>query len=169
MKEVECTIADFVADKRTATPTDAAELAIPSIENLKQNVNYYVDAMTKHINYIFSELKMKISNMDRRLEGSNPLNILKHKKEILSSYTEKLSILIRQILNNKRYQFDILKHRLEGVNPLSIMDKGYSINSVNGEIITEVTKIKKDDVLTTEMKNGKVLSKVVEVIEDGKQ
>ena len=111
---------------------------------------------------------MKISNMDRRLEGSNPLNILKHKKEILSSYTEKLSILIRQILNNKRYQFDILKHRLEGVNPLSIMDKGYSINSVNGEIITDVTKIKKDDVLTTEMKNGKVLSKVVEVIEDGK-
>ena len=49
------------------------------------------------------------------------------------------------------------------------MDKGYSINSVNGEIITDVTKIKKDDVLTTEMKNGKVLSKVVEVIEDGKQ
>ena len=167
--EIDFTIADFVADKRAATPTAAAELATPSIDNLKQNVNYYVDAMTKHINYIFSELKMKISNMDRRLEGSNPLNILKHKKEILSSYTEKLSILIRQILNNKRYQFDILKHRLEGVNPLSIMDKGYSINSVNGEIITDVTKIKKDDVLTTEMKNGKVLSKVVEVIEDGKQ
>ena len=39
-----------------------------NISSFSEDVNYYVDAMTKHINYIFSELKMKISNMDRRLE-----------------------------------------------------------------------------------------------------
>ena len=166
--EIDFTIADFVADQRAATPTAAAELATPSIDNLKQNVNYYVDALNKNIKYLFNDRKMLLANIDRRIEANNPMNNLKHKKEILDSYLNRLNSNILSILNDKKYQFDVLKAKLESVNPLSIMDKGYSINTINNEIITDVKKAKVGDVLTTKMKNGNLVSKVIEVNENGK-
>ncbi|MDE7095058.1 MAG: hypothetical protein K2O23_01065, partial [Anaeroplasmataceae bacterium] len=61
----------------------------------------------------------------------------------------------------------ILDSKLGALNPLAIMDKGYSINSVDGVIITDVTKVKKDDILTTQMKNGEIKSRILEVKTNG--
>lgn len=166
--EIDFTIADFVADMRAATPTAAAELATPSIDNLKQNINYYVDTMTKRVNYILNDRKMLMANMDRRIEAHNPINTLKHKREMLDVNTKQLAIYMNRILTNKKHQYELLKHELDALNPLSIMDKGYSISSVNGNIITDVSKVKINDILKTEMKNGYVISEIKEVKENGK-
>ena len=161
--EIDFTIADFVADKRAATPTAAAELATPDINVLKQNVNYYVDALTKKINYLINDYKMRLANIDKRIENNNPINTLKHKHEILNAYTQRLSILANRIILEKKHRYDLYKQKLDSLNPLMIMDKGYSINSVNGEIITDVEKVKIGDELKTQMKNGSIISKIVEV------
>lgn len=161
--EIDFTIADFVADKRAATPTAAAELATPDITVLKQNVNYYVDALTKKINYLINDYKMRLANIDKRIENNNPLNTLKHKEEILNAYTQRLSILTNRIILEKKHKYDLFKQKLDSLNPLMIMDKGYSINSVNGEIITDVEKVNIGDELKTQMKNGTIISKIVEV------
>ena len=166
--EIDFTIADFVADMRAATPTAAAELATPSIDNLKQNINYYVDSMTKRVNYLLNDRKMLMANMDRRIEAHNPINALKHKREMLDVNTKQLAIYMNRILTNKKHQYELLKHELDALNPLSIMDKGYSISSVNGNIITDVSKVKVNDILKTEMKNGYVISEIKEVKENGK-
>jgi len=166
--EVDFTIADFVADKRAATPTAAAELATPSLDTLKQNVNYYVDALTKHIKFIFNERKMLLGNIDRRLENNNPLNTLKHKNEILGAYTQNLNVKMNRILLEKKHLYDLYKSRLDSLNPLAIMDKGYSINSIDGEIITDVKKAKVGQRLQTQMKNGILVSEIIEVKENGK-
>lgn len=165
--EIDFTIADFVADQRAATPTAAAELATPSIDNLKQNVAYYVDALGKNIKYLLNDKKMLLANIDRRIEANNPINTLKHKKEILDSYLNRLNNSIFGILSDKKYQFDVLKTKLDSVNPLAIMDKGYSINSINDEIITDVEKVKVGDILKTKLKNGTLVSKIIEVNKDG--
>ncbi len=166
--EIDFTIADFVADKRAATPTAAAELATPSIDNLVQNVNYYVDAMSKHINYLFRDKKMLLANIDRRIENCNPLKTLQHKKDLLNVYSLNLNSLIYQIIEKKKHDFELLKSKLDLNNPLAIMDKGYSINKINDEIITDVKKVKVGDTLKTQMKNGTLVSKVIEVNENGK-
>ncbi len=166
--EVDFTIADFVADMRAATPTAAAELATPNIDVLKQNVNYYVDAYTKRMKFIFENTKMKLMNYDKRLDANNPINTLKHKHQILDSYNERMNMLIYRIIENKKHQFDMKKSYLDSLNPLSIMDKGYSISKVNDKIVTDVNEVKENDILTTQMKNGVILSKVYEVKKNGK-
>ena len=166
--EIDFTIADFVSDKRAATPTAAAEIVTPDINTLKQNVNYYVDAMTKRINYIFNELKMRLVNIDKRIDNNNPLNTLKHKNEILKAYVSALNNNIYRILSDKKHNYSMLKQHLDSLNPLAIMEKGYSINSINGEIITDVKRVKKGDILKTQMKNGFLVSQVIEVNENGR-
>ena len=166
--EIDFTIADFVADMRAATPTAAAELATPNIDALKANVDYYVQALSKKIDYMIREYKMRLMNIDRRLELNNPEAIINNKKDALKGYSDKLLMLINKIMVEKRHQFEIFKSRLEGVNPLKIMDKGYSISSVGDKIITDCDDVRIDNIMSTKLKNGMIISKVIEVKKNGK-
>ncbi len=166
--EIDFTIADFVADVRAATPTAAAELATPSVEMLKGNVEYYLRRMTKHIQQLLANAKMLIANMDRRIDALNPRMKLEHQRVIVREYTRQLCLLLQRSLAEKRNQYQILVGKLGALNPLAIMDKGYSISSVGDEIITDVTKVKVGDVLETKMKNGVIKSTIIEVKKDGK-
>ena len=166
--EIDFTIADFVADMRAATPTAGAELATPNVDALKDNILFYERTMTKRINYILNENKMRLMNYDKIIESRNPKSVLRHKREILNNNSLRLNMFIHNILTNKKHQFDILKTSLDSLNPLSIMDKGYSINRINDKILTNINDVKCGDTLVTELKNGKVISKVMEVKENGK-
>lgn len=166
--EIDFTIADFVADMRAATPTAAAELATPSIDMLKGNIAYYVEILQKHIKQKIENAKLYIANIDRRIDALNPLVRLKHHRELVEKMIHQIRLLTEQRLLEKKSYYRLLEGKLQVLNPLSIMDKGYSISMVNGQIISDATKIKKDDVMTTRLKNGVIMSKVIEVKENGK-
>lgn len=166
--EIDFTIADFVADKRAVTPTAAAELATPDVAILRKNIAFNLDRMRRSISFKIDQLKNKLVNLDQRIENNNPLNALRHKEEILTSYIQRLNGLASAILTQKKHSYDIARHQLDSVNPLKIMEKGYSINSIEGEIITDINKAKKGDILHTTMKNGILVSQIIEVKENGK-
>lgn len=167
--EIDFTIADFVADLRAATPTAAAELATPSIEVLKGNVLYYVERMSKLLRQRIENAKLYIANIDRRLEALNPITNLKHKEQIIKEYTKRLHLLIQGILLEKKSNFRFMDAKLQALNPLAIMDKGYSISSINDMIITDVEKVQVGDQLKTQMKNGYILSEIMEVKKNGNE
>ena len=165
--EIDFTIADFVADLRAATPTAAAELATPSIEVLKGNVLYYVERMTKLLHQKLENARLYVANIDRRIDSLNPMTTLKHKEQLIKEYSKQLNLLMQRILLEKKSNFRFMDAKLQALNPLAIMDKGYSISSVNGEIITDVEKVHAKDVLKTQMKNGYIISEIQEVKKNG--
>ena len=166
--EIDFTIADFVADMRAATPTAGAELATPSIDVLKENIIYNVDYMNKVLKQKFDNMKLHISNLDKRIEALSPINTLNNKKLLLKEYKRQLNILFQSVLNNKKNEYRLLDNKLQALSPFTIMDKGYSINSIDGKVITDVTSVKVGDTLETKMKNGTLISTVNEVKENGK-
>ena len=166
--EIDYTIADFVADIRAVTPTAGAEIATPNIDTLKENVNYYLDSYNRRLKYIIDNYKLLLMNLDKRLENLRPDKLLSNKREYLNNLKKNLDIYIKNLIDSKKHQFEIMINTLEGNNPLRIMDKGYSISSSNGKIITDVKDVKVGDTLKTEMKNGYIVSNIVEVNENGK-
>ncbi|MBO5542291.1 MAG: exodeoxyribonuclease VII large subunit, partial [Acholeplasmatales bacterium] len=139
--EIDFTIADFVSDKRAATPTAAAELATPDIRVLKENIIYDLNQILKRTKYIFEERKMYLANLDKRLDALNPVNTLKHKREVLEGDVMRLNMLINQILTMKKHRFELLKKELDSKNPLSIMERGYSISESEGKIVTSINDV----------------------------
>ena len=166
--EIDFTIADFVADKRADTPTAAAELATPDIRVLKENIIYDLNQILKRTKYIFEERKMYLANLDKRLEALNPVNTLKHKREVLEGDVMRLNMLINQILTMKKHRFELLKKELDSKNPLSIMERGYSISESEGKIVTSIQDVKTDSIMETKLIDGSIISKVLEVKENGK-
>ena len=63
----------------------------------------------------------------------------------------------------KKQNLDNLINKLEVLNPLNTLKRGYAIVRDDTKVITDVNKIKKNDVINIELSNGKIISKVMEV------
>lgn len=166
--EVDFTIADFVADIRAATPTAAAEIATPSIENLKEYILTSLSRINHNIKNIIENKKIVIGNLDRRLDLNNPMMKLTQKKDELRKLNEKLNLLINNYLNIKKNSYHLLNEKLKALSPLNIMDKGYSIPYKNKKVLRSINDVKANDELSLRLKDGYVNCKVEGVSHDGK-
>ena len=117
--ETDTTLADFVADRRAATPTAAAELATPVtkldlLAHLQQQQNRLAAAMSNHLTY----------NRERLAKLSQSV-IFRQPERLYDSYLQKLDQLnlrlkqkIREYYNEEVQRARLLQHRLEALAPL---------------------------------------------------
>lgn len=165
--EIDFTIADFVADKRAATPTAAAEIATPNKDVLKQNIIQIYGILNKNIKNTFDNYKLILGNLEKSLDNNSPKTALAHKREIVDAKFNSLGIMIKAILANKENSYKVLIEKLKALNPLQIMDKGYSIAKHNDEIVRSVKQVKENDLIDITLNDGNIKAKVMEV-NDGK-
>ena len=115
--ETDFTIADFVADLRAATPTAAAELAVPHHLEIKQQLSYYTQRLHRGL---LGGLQEKRDQWDRLRRSSvlvNPRKRLLQPTERLDRLTEQLSFQIRSRLAKAQQRKMRLEQTLSGFNP----------------------------------------------------
>ncbi|WP_270235903.1 exodeoxyribonuclease VII large subunit [Streptococcus anginosus] len=117
--ETDTTLADFVADRRAATPTAAAELATPVtkldlLAHLQQQQNRLAAATSNRLTY----------NRERLAKLSQSV-IFRQPERLYDSYLQKLDQLnlrlkqkIREYYNEEVQRARLLQHRLEALAPL---------------------------------------------------
>ncbi|MEW8993042.1 exodeoxyribonuclease VII large subunit [Clostridium sp.] len=164
--ETDFTIADFTADLRAATPSNAAEIAVYSLEGLKDKLNglrdEFIYAIDKNINERFNSL----GSMFNRLRLYSPENYVVNQYDKLDNLKSKLVFTMELKLQEERNRLKVISHRLIANNPLNILDKGYSIiKSPENEHIESLEKLKKHEVVGITMKDGHGLFKIEQVEE----
>lgn len=166
--EVDFTIADFVADKRAATPTAAAEIATPSVDNLKEYITQSVGRITHNIGVILNDKKTQIMHLDRSLDNLKPTAKLQNMRKELDFYLKRLNMLISNQLNDRLNHYHLLNEKLKALSPLTIMDKGYSIPYLDGKVVRSVKMVHENDDISLSLNDGKINCKVIGVEENGK-
>lgn len=124
--EVDFSISDFVADARAATPTQAAMIAAPDINDLRMQIDDYTTG-------IESFLKTKIDKYKEyvyRLGHSHALLKVRDRltslQEQLTSLEEKMKYRQQSLLMNRRSSLNDLVHRLEKHNPNEPLERGFA-------------------------------------------
>ena len=183
--EIDFTISDFVADLRAPTPTAGAELTVPNSLELKQYIKQLELRLIKNATYIIEAKKKKLDYLTSRPILKNPMDIYVIKQQKLDMLLEKALYLIKEKtslvnnqvtilqnnlvvnidkqLKNKERVFERVLTKLETLNPISTIKRGYSITKKEGKVITELKNVKKEDVIKTEVQDGYITSKVLEV------
>lgn len=140
--EVDYVITDYVADLRAATPTAAAELAVPHIDN-------YIDRINS-----CDPKRMYQALVDRVNFAENEINHIL--KECNSN--------IKSIIKDYENQIKLLKLDIDSYNPLNVLKKGYAaIKDENGKWISSAKDITKGAILNVMMQDGTVVAQTIKV------
>ncbi len=162
--ETDFTIADFVADKRAATPSQAAEYANFVYEDFARNIERYSDKLNRSFDYKIDFLQQKIENYKIRLQGLRPENKIKANEEKL----EALKLRLRDLMNSKLERYDnrliSLSGRLDGLSPAKKLSSGFGYaTDSNGNRIDSVQNISVGDDFSLRVKDGAIEGKVTAV------
>ena len=137
--EIDFTIADFAADVRAETPTAAAALAVPDIEELKR----YIVSLKETMLY---NIKKSVENKEAALARVAP-------GQLLQTLEHRLALL--------QLQADAFREQLTALSPRNIMARGYgAIASVDGRPIVSVKELRYGDRFTVTLQDGSVVATV---------
>jgi len=159
--ETDFTICDFVADVRAATPSAAAELAVPDISTLNDTLFIYNSAMVSALNNKYNLGKSQLSAIENSPVLKNPESILFNYMQEVDKLTEELSFSQESILNKNTALFEKTVASLDALSPLKLLGSGYSVIQKNGRTINSVNQLEVDDKVSITLKNGTVDAKII--------
>jgi len=140
--EIDFTIADFVADKRAPTPTGAAEMAVPNLEDVKSYLNQVNLRLQNSLNSIINQNREKLNGLINSNIFKNPYRLYEIKEQMFDLLYEKLIRVVKNLLDKKVYQFDKLKTNFIFKNPtILVIDKIYLYNDLVKKINLNWEKI----------------------------
>ena len=161
--QIDWALCDYAADQRAATPSAAAELAVPLYSDLIQSINHYKDDICSLMNYKIERARYLIKSFDqenlliqfRNIEQPLSMRFEKAKEDLFKNLMDKIKELKNKIQNNITI--------LENASPQTILDRGYSmVTDENNNIIRDSKQISKDDKIIIRPAKGKIISKVIE-------
>ena len=142
--EIDYTISDFVADKRSPTPSAAMEIATPNTEDLL---------------YQLTELQNEFQNiLQNKLDGSRdvlnkvlnsygyrmPQNIIKNKMQYLDNIWYRLESSVFHEFEKKKNKIEVLSNIIDSNNMVKIQKKGYAIIKQNNSLVTKAAELRKE-------------------------
>lgn len=164
--EPDVTISDYVADLRAATPSNAAELAVPDQEALIQTLDSISNAMA-------TALSRQLKASRRHLQVLSESNCLKSPSSYLNQQANALALLANRMaalqnrsVDQKKQRFVGLTAKLDAMSPLKVLTRGYAMAQLeSGTVIRSVTQVKPEDRLTVLLSDGSLEASVCNIKE----
>jgi len=120
--EIDFTIADFVADMRAPTPTGAAEMAVPTVSEIKNMINSYEIRLNEFISNMIHKNKIRLDAVVSSYILKNPLSLYEVKEQKLDGYIDILNNTINKKLENYNLVLNNLKSSYVLKNPMSLFE-----------------------------------------------
>jgi exodeoxyribonuclease VII large subunit len=153
--EIDYTLADFAADVRAPTPSAAAEIITPDINDLRLQVDAMSLTLTETMQARLTRARASLSTLQRALRLLSPFNQLARQRERLDEARTRLAAALAHRLAVLRLRLDGLRARLEGVGPLATLARGYAIvRDADGRTVRSVRAVQRGARLQIKVADG---------------
>ena len=164
--EDDTTLSDYVADKRGLTPTGAAQIITPDINDLKIEINRFSLNIQKSFKYYLEFKIPEIETVKIRLQ-----NIFPRKIEILIRNTDQIEFMLNDKLSNyintTINKLEVIKHSISVFNITEMSKKGYALVENNKKrIIKSINQVEMGEKLKILLSDGILSSKVENKIKE---
>jgi len=167
--EPDVTISDYVADLRAATPSNAAELAVPDQASLLQNMDQAASAMASALSGRLRHARQRLNVLAQSPALVCPTGYLEQRGRELEHLKTRLIAAQTQQLQRKRQRFVASTAKLDALSPLKVLTRGYSIiNLDDGTILRSVRQTSLGKEIRVTLSDGSVSAVVSDVKEDVK-
>ena len=160
--EPDVTISDFVADLRAATPSNAAELAVPDQDALRQNLDDMLNAMAVAMENRIRRAGERLHNLSGRPVLKSPLASFESRRKALELLENRLlSAQSGQIARN-RQRFVAQVSKLDAMSPLKVLTRGYAMAAKeDGTIVRSVRDVKPKEPIAVRVSDGTIVASVI--------
>ncbi len=161
--EPDVTISDYVADVRAATPSNAAELAVPDRAALSQNMDSALSAMASALSRQIKSARESLNRLAGSPALATPTGYLEQKRQNLEYLTQKLLAAQTQEIQEKKHRFIACTAKLDAMSPLKVLTRGYSIvHSDDGSILHSIHQTAPGREIQVTLSDGSLKATVLE-------
>lgn len=164
--EPDVTISDYVADLRAATPSNAAELAVPDQEALRQNLDNLLSGMVNSLTGRVDAARKHLRILSESPVLRSPDAYLQQRRGNVELLRGKLAAAQNQILSRKNQNFVSLAAKLDAMSPLKVLSRGYAMaQTADGAVLRSISQTKAGDTITITLSDGKLCANVTDTKE----
>lgn len=159
--ETDFTLTDFAADKRAATPSQAAEIVVA---DANAYLNSVAELEKRLKNTVLKRLALSETTL-KRLQNSwalsNPQRMLEGRMQRFDFASVRLEQVFNADLTQKQHSCGVLAAKLDALSPLTVLARGYSVTeNTDGKIIRSIADVRWGDEIVTQVGDGNVISVV---------
>jgi exodeoxyribonuclease VII large subunit len=160
--EVDVTVADMVADRRAATPSEAAEIATPDRIELLEVLRTRRQRLQDLLMGKYRSNKQRLQSLAERRVFQFPLERLREQERLLDDWEERLKRAMQIRLQNGRQRLDALTAQLESLSPLNVLARGYSLTrSIPSKtVVRSIEQVQIGDSVEVLLPDGRLLAQV---------
>ncbi len=161
--ETDFTIADFVSDLRAPTPSAAAELVLPNLDDIKIFIEDQSNRLLVSMNSVISKKQQLLVYYSDRPVMKRPDEYVNKLQQRIDQLDDQLNYHMKTQINSVEKNFVVLLGKMQSLSPLDTIKRGYAvIETEQKKLITSVKDVSKDDIIIAKMKDGTITSKVID-------
>ncbi|MDD3156905.1 exodeoxyribonuclease VII large subunit [Anaeromusa sp.] len=163
--ETDFTLADFAADMRAATPSQAAEFAVPDRVELERRLQQGQFRLRQALANDLLRRKQHLRQLWKASVFTKPERLLAPQRQSLDGLQERLVRAAARQCEEKRRQWLLVSQKLALLNPLGMLQRGYAFLSLEetGEPIRSVEQVFVDSQLNARVQDGALRLRVMEI------
>lgn len=165
--ETDFTLSDFVSDRRAATPSQAAELAVPDRQELRRFLALLAGKLERSAQNAILERRAKLQNLMGRTALREPQKLLSARRQRLDMATLRLNQGKEKVMKDKQNRLAVAMEKLDMLSPVQVLRRGYGVVEQEGKILTSIKDTDVGAQIEVILKDGR-LTAVVEAIESQK-
>ncbi len=165
--EPDVTISDYVADLRAATPSNAAELAVPDQDALRQTLDGVFVRMSTALTRQIKTARRHLEVLSASPALRSPTGYLDQKRTALEHICSRLTAVQTQNIERKRRGYIALTAKLDAMSPLKVLTRGYAMTQLpDGTVVRSVRQVSAGDPLDITLGDGVLSATVTDVKEN---
>ncbi|MBR3422944.1 MAG: exodeoxyribonuclease VII large subunit, partial [Clostridia bacterium] len=167
--ETDYTICDFAADKRAATPSQAAEFTVPDTEKLRVQLQNVVNLEAGYLISKLSSLRERLSDLSSRRVIKDPGSFIDERRILIDMRAERIAFSFDRVFLDKKARLASVCAKLETLSPLSVIARGYSaVTDGEGRLVKSVEQLRIGDIVSFRTGGGEADAEITEIRKDGK-
>ena len=143
--ETDFTICDFVADMRAPTPSAAAEIATPLLDDIIFKLDNIKNRMGKSLNNQVNVDGYRLDSIINRINNHMDSYVIKDKIIQIDKIYDKISFDVENKVSIEKEKLIKTGTILHNLSPLATINRGYSIVQKDGQIVNSIKEVKFKD------------------------
>ena len=151
------TVLDSVAHTRVKTPTAAAEFLIESMDSAADELEMLASRLHEGVRNLLQQEQRRLSGYKNRIPSAAYHRISDAKMALLTVRKDVVQAVTSSLFRH-RHRLELLQQRLADASPEKLLARGYSITLKDGKVVKNADELQENDMITTRLQNGEVVS-----------